>query len=148
MFGKLFSKKRDEKPEADGADPLQLALAALFVEAARADEQYDDGEQAIISRALQDRFALTEADAAELCRQAETAQANATDIQRFTKVAKEMSLEDKLSFLETLWEIVLSDGARDSYEDTLIRRICGLIYVDDRESGEARGRAEARLARG
>jgi uncharacterized tellurite resistance protein B-like protein len=148
MFGKLFSKKREDKPETSSADPLQLALAALFVEAARADEQFDDDERALISKALQDRFAISEADATSLCREAETAQENATDIQRFTRIAKEMPHDEKLSFIETLWEIVLSDGLRDPFEDTLIRRVCGLIYVDDRASGEARGRAEARLAKG
>jgi uncharacterized tellurite resistance protein B-like protein len=44
--------------------------------------------------------------------------------------------------------VVLSDGERDPHEDTLIRRICGLIYVEDRESGQARLRAEAALAQG
>lgn len=146
MFEKLFSK-RVEKTK-DECDPLQLALAALFVEAARADDCYEDSEKAIIIEALTDRFSLSSEQTSVLLGKAEIAQANATDIQRFTRVAKEMSLADKTSFVEKLWEIVLSDGERDPYEDTLIRRVCGLIYLEDRISGEARARAEARLSEG
>ncbi len=125
---------------------MQLAVAALLVEAARADEHYDEGEKAIIDQSLMAKFALSQ-DAAQTLRAAgEEAQARALDIQRFTRIAKEMPGEEKISFIEQLWEIVLSDGERDSYEDTLMRRICGLIYLEDRISGQARIRVAARLA--
>lgn len=148
MFDKLFKKMRsggDAKEQSTEAAPMQLALAALCVEAARADENYEAHEVAIIDRFLAKRFSLSAEDAAALRGSAEAAQAEALDIQRFTKVAKEMSSEDKINFVEHLWRIVLSDGARDPFEDTLIRRICGLIYVDDPESGAARARVAASL---
>jgi len=148
MFKKLFSKpKAQANPSAAAdAEPMQLAIAALLVEAARADEHYDEREKAIIDQSLMAKFALSQ-EAAQTQRSAgEEAQAGAHDIQRFTRVAKEMAQEEKIAFIEQLWEIVLSDGARDSYEDTLIRRICGLIYLEDRDSGQARIRVAARLA--
>lgn len=146
MFDKLFPKKPSnaDKP-TDDTDPLQLAIAALLVEAARADNHYDEREREIIAKSLGARFSLTEEESAALRAKGETAQQNAADIQRFTKRAKAMALDEKIGFIELLWEIVLSDGERDPYEDTLIRRICGLIYVEDRVSGEARKRVEARL---
>ncbi len=146
MFDKLFSRFKQAAPETESSgDALALSVAALLVEAARTDEQYEANEVVIIDRALKFKFDLDDAGAAALRAKAETAQANATDIQRFTKVAKSMSLEEKISLIESLWEIVLSDGTRDSFEDTLMRRICGLIYVDDQDSGAARARVAARL---
>ncbi|MHA7872607.1 MAG: tellurite resistance TerB family protein [Hyphococcus sp.] len=129
----------------DETDRIQLALAALLVEAARADEEYADHEIAIIDRVLAQRFGLTPDQTHALRAKAEAAQAEALDIQRFTKIAKGMPREEKVLFVEALWEIVLSDGVRDKYEDALIRRICGLIYLDDPESGAARARVAARL---
>jgi len=147
MLEKLFDRFKQQAPagESQEIDALQLAFAALLVEAARADEVYAQHEIAIIDRALKKKFACTDGEAAALRSEAETVQDNATDIQRFTRVAKEMNREEKISLLEEIWEIILSDGERDSFEDTLVRRICGLIYVDDRESGKARQRVAARL---
>ncbi|WP_375202374.1 tellurite resistance TerB family protein [Hyphococcus sp.] len=145
MFDKLFQRFQAEEPEANAETQLELAFAALLVEAARIDENYDESEVAIIDRALMKRFSLDGAEAAALRARAEAAQANATDIQRFTKIAKAMSREEKVELIEELWEIVLSDGARDPYEETLLRQICGLIYVDDQDSGAARARVAARL---
>ncbi len=147
MLDKIRSLFRQtaNAPEATETDPRQLAFAALLVEAARADEVYADHEIAIIDRAIRSKFTLDAAGAAALREKAEAVQNNANDIQRFTRVMKEMSHAEKISLIEELWEIILSDGDRDSFEDALVRRICGLIYVEDRESGEARQRVEARL---
>ena len=42
-----------------------------------------------------------------------------------------------------LWTVALADGVIHDYEANLVRRVCGLLYVSDRESGEARKRAQA-----
>ena len=146
MFDKLFGKKSVKSEAVAETDPLQLAVSALLVEAACADENYEEREKAIIDKTLGAKFSLSPTEAAALRVKGETAQSNALDIQRFTRIAKEMTEGEKISFIEELWEIVLSDGERDPFEDTLIRRICGLIYVDDRDSGAARARVEAKLA--
>jgi len=146
MFDKFFDRFKNEAPnEASEAQALELAFAALLVEAARVDENYDASEIEIIDRALAAKFDLDQAAAKALREKAESAQANATDIQRFTRIAKGMAQPDKIALIEELWEVVLADGARDPYEETLIRQICGLIYVDDQDSGAARARAAARL---
>ena len=147
MFDKLFRSLRPEPVAKEQAeDDLSLALAALLVEGARADASYDDEEKRLIDQFLASRFSLSVDEAADLRARAETAQENAPDIQRFTKLAKQMTHEEKCAFLEELWTIFLSDGARDPYEEMTARRICGLIYLDDRESGEARARAVAKLS--
>ncbi len=154
MIEKLLSRLvgAADGPAAPGggdgdAGDLRQAVAALLVEAARADNNYEDSEKKLIDEALARKFSLSPAEAGALRERGETAQAAATDIQRFTRHAKELAAEEKVALLERLWEIVLSDGERDPFEDTLMRRICGLIYVDDRVSGEARQRVEARLAK-
>ena len=146
MLEKLFGRfTKSNAAEARETDDLPVAVAALLVAAARADEHYDAHEAALIDKALTAKFELDAAGAAALRAKGEAEQARATDIQRFTRLAKAMSREDKIVLLEALWEVVLSDGARDAYEDTLMRRICGLIYVDDQDSGAARARVAARL---
>lgn len=150
MLDKILSRLSG-KPDApttpeDAANDLQRAVAALFVEAARADENYEAHEKTLIDKSLAAKFALSPEEAAALRAEGEAAQSAATDIQRFTRRAKELSREEKVALIEGLWEVVLSDGERDSFEDTLMRRICGLIYVDDRVSGEARQRVEAKLS--
>ena len=150
MLEKLISRLvgaggEEDAAAADRPDPRQ-AVAALLVEAARADDNYEESEKALIDKALAAKFALSPEEAAALREQGETAQAGATDIQRFTRDAKTLSMEEKVALLERLWEIILSDGALDPFEDTLMRRICGLIYVEDRVSGEARQRVAARLS--
>lgn len=147
MFDKLFKKmKSADAPANNETNELALAFAALMVETARIDQHYGDDEAAIIDRALTSKFNMTESEAAALRAEAETAQEAAFDIQRFTKIAKSMPQEDKIALIEELWEIVLSDGVKDSYEDTLIRKICGLVYVDDQDSGAARNRVAAKIA--
>ena len=148
MLEKLLSMFRNDEAPAreDDADSTRTAVAALLVEAARMDEQYTEEEKQLIDKALAAEFSLSPEDAAALRVTGEQAQSDAIDLHRFTKHAKDMGEEEKIVLVENLWRIVLSDGDRDSYEDALIRRICGLIYVDDRASGEARQRVEASLS--
>ena len=147
MFDKLFGKKsKPEEAAKEDNDPMQLAVAALLVEAACADDKYEESEKAVIDKSLAAKFGLELIAAKELRAKGEIAQKDALDIQRFTRIAKAMDQAEKIAFIEELWEIVLTDGERDPFEDALIRRICGLIYVEDRESGEARKRVAAKLA--
>jgi uncharacterized tellurite resistance protein B-like protein len=149
MLEKLLSIFRgaSQKPVAP-APSMELAVAALLVEAARADQSYEDREKHLIDSFLWAHFGLDALAAAALRAQAEDAQAAATDVHRFTRVVKAMAHDDKLRLVEGLWRIVLADGERDSHEDALIRRLCGLIYVSDVNSGDARRRAANALQSG
>lgn len=145
MFDKLFGRKKDDGQNESDETQFRQAIAALLVEAAKADNHYEDQEKAIIDKSLAGMFELSPGDAAKLRTAGETAQDEALDIQRFTRHAKQMSQEEKIAFAERMWEIILSDGERDPFEDALMRRLCGLIYLDDQESGAARARVAARL---
>lgn len=125
---------------------MRRAIAALLVEAARIDGEYDAREHRFIERFLAGRFSLAAREARSLRMAGEEAQAGAADVQRFTRLVKTMSVPDRLALMEELWMVVLSDGRKDPFEDMLMRRLCGLIHVDDRMSAQARQRAEAFLA--
>jgi uncharacterized tellurite resistance protein B-like protein len=141
MLRRLKALLSGEKAQERQAVSTELAVAALLVEAARADEDYTDLERTLVGSALAAQFSLDAEEARALLAAGEAAQAGALDIHRFTKVAKTMAANEKLALVERLWTIILSDGARDPHEDTLVRRVCGLIYVSDPESGAARARA-------
>lgn len=129
------------------APQAPLAVAALLVEAARADADYTVEEAATVERFLVDMFGLGADDAARTRREGEAAQAGAADLVRFTRVVKtQLSEADRVALMEGLWSVALSDGTRDPHEDALLRKLAPLIAVTDRDSAEARMRALARGA--
>lgn len=128
-------------PEDTGPPADRIAIAAILVEAARADDEYLDAERAMIDGILMDRYDVDAAAAATLREDGEAAQAEATDIVRFTRVLKDtIPYEDRVSVIEAVWRVVYADDDRDADEANLIRRLCGLLYVPDRDAGLARQR--------
>jgi uncharacterized tellurite resistance protein B-like protein len=131
--------------ESDCATDVAVSIAALMVEAARADEDYTDKEKALIEQALADEFGVDAKEATAVREKAEARQAEAVDLYQFTRDAKSLSPEMKITLIESLWRIVLSDAKRHAWEETLIRRVCGLLYVSDVDSGAARQRVQQEL---
>lgn len=129
-----------------GEETKHLAAAVLMVEAATMDGSFDDSEANAISRIAQRHFGLNEEEAASLLEAAREAQEDANHLMRFTKAVKEgFPIEERVKIIEMLWEVVYADGVVHHYEANLIRRINGLLYVSDRDSGAARKRVAARL---
>ncbi len=127
-------------------DERQLAAAALMVEAARLDDDFDGEERARIGMLLQDRFGLSAAEAEQLLSAGERASDDSVEWQGFTRSIKDgFPPEERVAIVEMLWEVAYADGRLHDYEASLIRRVTGLLYVSDRDSGEARKRVLARL---
>jgi uncharacterized tellurite resistance protein B-like protein len=137
----------DHRGETGGQQKaLQLALAALLVEAANSDDRFDEAERGLIARLLQGRFGLSRSDADQLLAAGQTAAAESAELFHFTRIINErLSFEERLELIEMLWEVAYADRVLDEYEDSLLRRVAGLIYVPDRERGEARQRVLRRL---
>ena len=124
-----------KKKEKGSLDKKNVLIAALLIHAAKTDENYTDIEKKIIKRALVDLFNIGSNQAEELMKHAEKKEEQSNQIVEFTKEVKKYSMESRLKIIETIWKIVYSDGTSDSYESNLIRRICGLLYVSDKDSG-------------
>ena len=74
----------------------------------------------------------------EVITQAERKENDSNHIQEFTRDVKSLSTENKIIIVETLWRIILSDGKSDIYENNLMRRLAGLLYLDDKIVGETK----------
>jgi uncharacterized tellurite resistance protein B-like protein len=119
----------------------KLALAALMVRVARADDTYAQTERDGIDRVLAATYALSPQAAADLRRQAEALETDSVDAVRFTRALKEaVPHDDRLGLLEALWEVVLSDGERDDEEEAQMRLFSSLLGFTDVESALARQR--------
>lgn len=137
--------ERAGQPEADAGD-LRIAVTALLVEAAHVDDAFDASERAVIGRLLERRFGLSAAAAQQLLTTAEDVADRSAQLFRFTRVINDsLSIEQRIELIEMMWEVAYADGHLDALEDTLLRRVGGLIYVPDRERGEARQRVLRRL---
>jgi uncharacterized tellurite resistance protein B-like protein len=127
-------------------EALQVALSALLIEAAYSDDRFDEAERGVIARLLERRFNLSRADAEALLAAGETAASEAAELFHFTRIINErLSFAERVELIEMLWEVAYADRALDEYEDSLLRRVGGLIYVPDRERGMARQRVLKRL---
>ena len=123
-----------------------FALAVLLIEVARSDDGVEDRGQGVIQRALALRFGLERSEVIRLIKAAEERATEATDLFHFTRVVVEnFTEEERIGVIETLWEVVYSNGVLTGDEDALIRRVAGLIYVSDRDRREARRRVMQRF---
>ncbi len=127
-------------------DDLQVAAAALMVEAALMDDRFEASERDKIAELLKARFELGEADAETLLATARERVGRSSQLFGFTRVvADRFSHDERVELMEMLWQVAYADGVLDDYEANLMRRLGGLIHVSDRDSGEARKRALAHL---
>ena len=129
MFKKNLKEKKNDKSK-------NILIAALLIHAAKIDENYTDVEKEIIKKALVDLKLVESNKSEELLKKAEMKEQDSNQILEFTKEIKKNSPEFRLKIIEILWKIVYSDTTNDMYESNLIRRICGLLYVSDKESGK------------
>ena len=129
MFKKFFNKEKEI------LDNKNILVAALLVHAAKIDNEYTDIEKKIIKQALINLNLVKLNDVDKLLRTAEEKEKESNQIVEFTKEIKKNSMEFRLKIIEILWKIVYSDKANDSFESNLIRRVCCLLYVSDRDSG-------------
>lgn len=131
MFKKIFKKKKKENP-----DNKNILVISLLIHAAKIDESYTDIEKTIIKKALADLYKIPLDKADEILIKAEKKEQESNQIHEFTKEIKKNSMEFRLKIIEILWQIVYSDDTNDMFESNLIRRVCGLLYIPDADSGK------------
>ena len=136
----ILSNNTSEEDKKD-TDNLEL-LSGLMIEAAYTDGQIDEIEKNRIKLSLINVFEEDPKEVDSILQDALKNKNNSKSLHHYTSlINKNFSNEKKLLLIESLWEIVLSDGEIHDYESNLIRRLAGLLYVSDVDSGNAKKRA-------
>ena len=116
-----------------------IGIAALLIHAAKIDEIYSEKEKKIILSFVENN--LDDKNSTDkIMQEAEKLEENSNQLLNYTRIIKDSSVKIKSEIIEQLWKILISDNNVDLYESNLMRRICGLIYFSDKESGEIKMR--------
>ena len=138
MFDKLkniFNKKIEE--ENGQFDTIQIAISTLMIQTAVYDGVFDEQEKSKILELIKNYFSFNEDQKLSLFKIAMKVNDDSNDMQQFTRILNDnLSEEEKLNIIEMLWKIIISDGHIDDYENALIRKISGLLYISDRDVGQ------------
>ena len=133
MIFKLFNKNN----EKTSTNVESVNIACLLIHAAKIDENYTSEEKEIIKKTVNKLYPDLD-NLNDVVSKAEQKENDSNHIQEFTREVKSLSLENKIIIVETLWKIILSDGKSDIYENNLMRRLAGLLYLDDKIVGETK----------
>ena len=128
-----FFKKNSPREEKE-IDILSKT-ASLLIHAAKIDENYTSNEKLIIERTLIE-FGASKENLGELMKLAEQYEENSNQILDFTKDIKNTDQNFKIKLIESLWTIIYSDKDSDIYETNLMRRLSGLLYLDNKLVGD------------
>ena len=126
----FFKKKNIETLE----NPL-TKIAALLIHVAKIDENYTKKEREIIKKAIIELGTKNEMADSVLI-EAEEIEKESNQILDFTKEVKNLHKDSKIKIVETLWTIIYSDGNPDMYENSIMRRLTGLLYLDPKIVGD------------
>jgi len=130
----------------DGTQAMAAAAVAVLVETALLDGDFDHRERDAILSILVDRFGLSADDAVNLIDGAVAEHENANRVYAATRLIREEFTDaERIDVMEMLWEVAYADGTLHDFEANLVRRVAGLLYVRDRDSGMARKRVLERL---
>ena len=117
-----------------------MAVTSLLVEAANIDEVFEEKEKKIIASILKKQFAIKDDNLINVTiNKIKDSLNDSGDLVSHTKKIKDKwSLQKRKEIIEMLWSVCLVDSNLDPYEDMLIRKIAGLLYVDPKDSNEAK----------
>ena len=148
LLTRLFSDDDPSSQPLGGMDG-EVAVAALMIRVARADDRYGEAERGRVEAILARRNGLTHAQAVEQRAAAEMIEAEAPDTVRLTRTIKQrVPLEHRIGIISALWEVALSDGERAPEEEAAVRLTAGLLGINDMESARARQLAAVELGPG
>ena len=131
----MFFKKDNNKTEVD----FLIKICALLIHAAKIDENYTENEEEIIKKTLLELGAPQE-DLSKITKNAKIIEENSNQILDFTKEVKNLSNKNKIKIVEALWSIIYSNKDADIYETNLMRRLAGLLYIDNKTMGDIKDR--------
>ena len=133
----MFYKKSENNNENEGL----IKVAALLIHAAKIDENYSEHEEEIIKKTLVGLGANKE-NTKKIIEDGKKIETNSNQILEFTKEVKNMNDEDKIKIIENLWRIIFSNKEADIYETSLMRRLAGLLYIDNKTMGDIKNKIQ------
>ena len=138
----MFFKNRDKKND----NKFLIKVCALLIHAAKIDENYTENEEKIIKSTLLE-LGLNKDNLSRTIHEAKVLEQNSIQILEFTREVKNLPEKDKIKIIEALWSIIYSDNNADLYEDNLMRRLAGLLYIDSKTMGDIKVRIQNRNSR-
>ena len=124
----LFKEKKNQNEDF-------IDICALLIHAAKIDEDYSDEEKQIIRKTLL-LIGVNKEDVENILLKGEAIEKDSNQILNFTKKVKNMNEKDKIKIIEALWQIIYSNDKADIYETNLMRRLAGLLYIDNKIMGD------------
>lgn len=136
-----FSKNKQDA----NFESLETSVATLLIHAARLDENYSQDEKLTINKCLVE-LGFGENDKVEkLIDRCEALEKESNQILHLTQEIKKLKYSDRLKIIEVLVQVVYADGKMDEFEDNLIRRVCGLVYVENADVGPIKENIKKKL---
>ena len=136
----MIFKNEENKKENN----FLVNICALLIHAAKIDENYTNKEEEIIKKTLIE-LGINKDNIANTIRDAKIIEENSIQILDFTKEAKNLSETDKIKIVEALWSIIYSDKDADLYETNLMRRLAGLLYIDNKTMGDIKDKFKKKI---
>ena len=141
----MFNFLKKKTKETEKIDIISKT-ASLLIHAAKIDENYTDKEKLIIEKTLME-LGVEKERLAQIMINAEENEKNSNQILDFTKDIKNTEESFKIKIIESLWKIIYSDEKSDMYESNLMRRLSGLLYLDNKMVGDIKEKIKNNLNR-
>ena len=126
----MFFKKNEIKN-----NNFLTKVCALLIHAAKIDENYTDKEDEIIKKTIKE-LGVDDKNISKTIEDAKIIEENSNQILYFTREVKNLPEQDKIKIVEALWSIIYSNKDADIYETNLMRRLAGLLYIDNKTMGD------------
>ena len=140
----MFKFFKNKKPVKSNEINLLSKTASLLIHAAKIDENYTNKEKLIIEKTLLE-LGINKEKLDELMKTAEKNEENSNQILDFTKDIKSTDKNFKIKLIESLWKIIYSDESSDMYESNLMRRLSGLLYLENKMVGDIKEKIKKNL---
>ena len=122
-----------------------IKIAALLIHTAKIDEDYSDQEESIIKQTLL-KIGAVDKNIENIIKEGKKIDQNSNQILDFTKEVKNMGSDDKIEIVEALWKIIYSNDVADIYESNLMRRLGGLLYIDNKTMGDIKEKIKNKIS--
>ena len=136
-----FSKNKQDA----NSESLETSITTLLIHAAKLDENYSQDEKITINKCLVELGFGEKDEVEKLIGRCEVLEKESNQILHLTQEIKKLKYADRLKIIEVLVQVVYADGKMDEFEDNLIRRVCGLVYIENTDVGPIKENIKKKL---